>query len=39
VKWFFMGEDALKGSDINVDTVDHVVTLKGTVTWRAARAP
>ena len=37
VKWFFMGEDALKGSDINVDTVDHVVTLKGTVKTAAGR--
>ena len=27
----FVGEDTLKGSDINVDTKDHVVTLKGTV--------
>jgi hyperosmotically inducible protein len=31
VKWFFVGEEALTGSDINVDTVDGVVTLKGTV--------
>jgi hyperosmotically inducible protein len=31
VKWFFVGEDSLKGSDINVDTSNHVVTLKGTV--------
>jgi len=28
----FVGEDLLKGSNINVDTVKHVVTLKGTVT-------
>jgi osmotically-inducible protein OsmY len=34
----FVGEDLLKGSDINVDTSDHVVTLKGTVTSAAARA-
>jgi hyperosmotically inducible protein len=34
----FVGEDLLKGSDINVDTNDHVVTLKGTVTSQAARA-
>lgn len=27
----FMGVDALKGSDIDVDTNNHVVTLKGTV--------
>ena len=31
VKWFFVGEDSLKGSDISVDTSNHVVTLKGTV--------
>jgi osmotically-inducible protein OsmY len=34
----FVGEDLLKGSDINVDTNDHVVTLKGTVMSAAARA-
>ena len=37
VKWFFMGEDLLKGSDINVDTKDNVVTLKGTVKSQAGR--
>jgi len=37
VNWFFVGEDALKGSDINVDTADHVVTLKGTVKTAAGR--
>ena len=37
VKWFFLGEDALKGSDINVDTKDHVVTLKGTVKGAAGK--
>lgn len=37
VHWFFVGEDALKGSDINVDTHDHVVTLKGTVKSAAGR--
>ena len=37
VKWFFMGEDLLKGSDINVDTDKHVVTLKGTVKTAAGR--
>ena len=37
VKWFFVGEDLLKGSDINVDTNNHVVTLKGTVTSNAGR--
>ena len=34
----FVGEDLLKDSDINVDTKDHVVTLKGTVMSAAARA-
>lgn len=34
----FVGEDALKGSDINVDTSDNVVTLKGTVASEAGRA-
>ena len=38
VKTDFIGEDALKGSDINVDTNNHVVTLKGTVTSEAGRA-
>lgn len=37
VKWFFMGEDLLKGSDINVDTKDNVVTLKGNVKTQAGR--
>ena len=37
VHWFFMGEDLLKGSEINVDTKDHVVTLKGTVKSEAGR--
>jgi hyperosmotically inducible periplasmic protein len=37
VKWFFMGEDLLKGADINVDTKDSVVTLKGTVKSQAGR--
>ena len=37
VKWFFVGEDLLKGSNINVDTNNHVVTLKGTVTSNAGR--
>lgn len=37
VKWFFMGEDLLKGSDINVDTKDNIVTLKGTVKTQAGR--
>lgn len=38
VKWFFMGDDLLKGSDINVDTADRVVTLKGTVKSQAGRS-
>jgi len=37
VKWFFVGEDLLKGSSINVDTNNHVVTLKGTVKSSAGR--
>lgn len=38
VNWFLMGEDALEGSDINVDTDENVVTLKGTVASAAGRA-
>jgi osmotically-inducible protein OsmY len=34
----FVGEDLLKDSDINVDTQDHVVTLKGTVMSAAGKA-
>jgi hyperosmotically inducible protein len=34
----FVNEDTLKGSDINVDTNNHVVTLKGTVASPAGRA-
>lgn len=37
VKWFFLGEDELKGSDINVDTNSKVVTLKGTVKTQAGK--
>ena len=37
VKWFFTGEDLLKGSNINVDTKDNVVTLKGTVKTQEGR--
>lgn len=37
VNWFFMGEDRLKGSHIDVDTKDNVVTLKGTVASQAGR--
>jgi len=38
VKWFMMGDDLLEGSNINVDTVKNVVTLKGTVKTEAGRA-
>jgi hyperosmotically inducible protein len=38
VKSNFVNEDALKGSNINVDTNNHVVTLKGTVASAAGRA-
>lgn len=38
VKAQFIGVDALKDSNINVDTADHVVTLKGTVMTAAGRA-
>jgi hyperosmotically inducible periplasmic protein len=38
VKWFFVGEDALDDSSIDVDTKDHVVTLKGTVKSAAGKA-
>jgi len=34
----YVGEDLLKDSDINVDTKDHIVTLRGTVMSAAARA-
>lgn len=37
VKSSYLNEDALKGSDINVDTNSHVVTLKGTVASAAGR--
>ncbi len=37
VKGSYLNEDALKGSDINVDTNSHVVTLKGTVASAAGR--
>ena len=37
VKARFIGEDLLKGSNINVDTDDRVVTLKGTVPSEAGR--
>jgi hyperosmotically inducible periplasmic protein len=38
VKSSFIGEDALEGSDIDVDTNDGVVTLTGTVASQAGRA-
>jgi osmotically-inducible protein OsmY len=38
VKTRLFGDDALKGSDINVDCDAHVVTLKGTVPTAAGRA-
>ena len=38
IKANFLNEDALKGSNINVDTNNHVVTLKGTVASAAGRA-
>jgi hyperosmotically inducible protein len=34
----FVNEDTLKGSNINVDTDNHIVTLKGTVASPAGRA-
>ena len=37
IKADFVNESALKGSDINVDTNDHVVTLKGTVASLAGK--
>ncbi len=37
VNWFFVGEGRLKGSHIDVDTKDNVVTLKGTVPSPAGR--
>jgi hyperosmotically inducible periplasmic protein len=38
IKGDFVNEDTLKGSDINVDTTDHVVTLKGTVASAVGKA-
>ena len=37
IKADYVNEDALKGSDINVDTNNHVVTLKGTVASLAGK--
>lgn len=38
VKWFYVGEEALQGSDIDVDTRNKVVTLTGTVATAAGKA-
>ena len=38
VKWFYLGDNLLKGSSIDVDTKDRVVTLNGTVKTEAGRA-
>lgn len=38
INWFFVGEDSLKHSSINVDTKNNVVTLNGTVTNAAGKA-
>jgi osmotically-inducible protein OsmY len=38
VKSQFVGEDVLKGSDINVDCDQHIVRLRGTVPTAAAQA-
>ena len=38
IKADFINEDALKGSDINVDTNNHIVTLKGTVASLAGKS-
>jgi osmotically-inducible protein OsmY len=38
VKWFLVGEDSLKGSDISVETNNHIVTLKGTVPTATGKA-
>ena len=38
INWFFVGEDTLKGSKIDVDTKNNIVTLNGTVTNAAGRA-
>jgi len=37
VKWFFVGEDALDGSKIDVETKSHVVTLDGKVKTEEGR--
>lgn len=38
VKWFMTGDDLLKGSNIDVDVANRVVTLKGTVKTEAGRS-
>jgi osmotically-inducible protein OsmY len=38
VQWFFIGEESLDGSKIDVDTKNHVVTLDGKVRTEEARA-
>jgi hyperosmotically inducible protein len=38
VKWFFVGDDLLKGSDVRVETSDRVVTLAGLVKSSAGKA-
>ena len=37
VKWFYMGDDLMKDSSINVDTNNRIVTLAGTVKTDAAK--
>jgi hyperosmotically inducible protein len=37
VKWFYLGDDVLKGSKISVTTTNRVVTLTGTVLTEAGR--
>ena len=37
VKWFYLGDDVLKGSKISVTTTNRVVTLTGSVLTEAAR--
>lgn len=37
VKWFYMGDDLMKDSSIDVDTKNRVVTLAGTVKTQAAK--
>jgi len=38
IKADYVNEDTLKGSEINVDTNEHIVTLKGTVATAAGKA-